>query len=96
LYRVTPHNLEHIPKDGAAVIVCNHVSFVDALLIAGACPRPIRFVMDHNIFKNPMTGWFFRLVKAIPIAPKHQDEVIYNKAFADISDALKDGQMVCI
>jgi len=96
LYRVTHHNLEHIPKEGAAIIVCNHVSFVDALLIAGACPRPIRFVMDHNIFKNPIIGWFFRLVKAIPIAPKHQDEVIYNKAFSDISDALKEGKMVCI
>ena len=41
-------------------------------------------------------GWFFRLVKAIPIAPKYQDELVYNKAFSDISDALKDGQMVCI
>ena len=59
LYRVTHHNLEHIPKDGAAIIICNHVSYVDALLIAGACPRPIRFVMDHNIFKNPIIGWFF-------------------------------------
>lgn len=96
LYRVSHHNLEHIPKEGAAVIVCNHVSFVDALLIAGACPRPIRFVMDHNIFKNPMIGWFFKLVKAIPIAPKHQDEGIYTKAFDDISEALQDGQMVCI
>lgn len=96
LYRVTHHNLEHLPKDGAAIIVCNHISVVDALLIAGACPRPIRFVMDHNIFKNPMIGWFFRLVKAIPIAAKHQDEVIYSQAFADISEALKEGHMVCI
>lgn len=96
IYRVRHHNLQHIPKEGAAVIVCNHVSFVDALLIAGACPRPIRFVMDHNIFKNPLIGWFFKLVKAIPIAPKHQNETTYYKAFADISEALKDGQMVCI
>jgi len=96
LYRVSHHNLQHIPKEGAAVIVCNHVSFVDALLIAGACPRPIRFVMDHNIFKNPMIGWFFKLVKAIPIAPKHQNEKIYQQAFTDISAALRDGQMVCI
>jgi len=96
LYRVSHHNLQHIPKEGAAVIVCNHVSFVDALLIAGACPRPIRFVMDHNIFKNPMIGWFFKLVKAIPIAPKHQNEEIYHQAFTDISEALRDGQMVCI
>jgi len=96
IYRVSHHNLQYIPKEGAAVIVCNHVSFVDALLIAGACPRPIRFVMDHNIFKNPMIGWFFKLVKAIPIAPKHQSEQIYHQAFTDISGALKDGQMVCI
>jgi len=96
LYRVSHKNLDHIPKEGAAVLICNHVSYVDALLIAGACPRPIRFVMDHTIFKNPFLGWFFRLVKAIPVAPLHQDERIYHQAFEEIAAALEEGRMVCI
>jgi len=96
LYRVRHVNLQHIPTEGGAVLVCNHVSYVDALLIAGACPRPIRFVMDHNIFRNPLLGWFFRMVKAIPVAPQHQNEAIYHQAFDDISVALEEGRMVCI
>jgi len=96
MYRVTQKNLEHIPDKGAAVLVCNHVSYVDALLIAGAAPRPIRFVMDHQIFKNPFLGWFFRLVKAIPIAPEFKNKDIYDKAFNTISEALNNDELVCI
>jgi MFS family permease len=55
VYRLKKEGIEHIPEEGAAVIVCNHVSFVDALVIAAACPRPIRFVMDHQIFKMPVS-----------------------------------------
>lgn len=96
MYRVTYRQKDWFPEEGAAVLVSNHVSYVDALLIAGACPRPIRFVMDHQIFKNPFLGWFFRLVKAIPIAPEHKDPNVYQKAFEDISAALKNGELVCI
>jgi len=96
LYRVKQLDLQHIPRQGSSVLVCNHVSFVDALLIAGACPRPIRFVMDHNIFKNRVLGWFFKAVNAIPIAPIHQNEATYNQAFESISDALRNEELVCI
>jgi len=93
---VKEKELHHIPREGPAVLVCNHVSFVDAVLIAGSCRRPIRFVMDHNIFKSIVLGWFFKAVKAIPIAPSHQDEGIYTQAFDSISDALKNNELVCI
>ncbi len=96
MYRVKHKGLDVIPDEGAAVLVCNHVSYVDALLIAGACRRPIRFVMDYQIFKSPFLGWFFRLAKAIPIAPRHKDEVIYQQAFDAISQALDQGEVVCI
>ena len=59
---------EDVPKDGPAVLVCNHVSFVDALVIAAACRRPVRFVMDHAIFKMPVLSFVFRTGRAIPIA----------------------------
>lgn len=96
MYRVKHQNIERIPDQGAALLVCNHVSYVDALLIAGACRRPLRFVMDYQIFKSPFLGWFFRLAKAIPIAPRHKDEAIYHSSFEQISQALEQGEVVCI
>lgn len=96
MYRVKHRGLEHLPETGAGVVVCNHVSYVDALLLAGACPRPLRFVMDHQIFKNPFLGWFFRLAKAIPIAPEGVDKRCYDQAFEDISAVLKSGELLCI
>lgn len=96
MYRVTHKNLNVIPDEGSAVVVCNHVSFVDALLIAGAVRRPIRFVMDYQIFKSPFLGPIFRLAKAIPIAPRHKDEAVYLQAFDKIADVLEDGHIVCI
>jgi len=96
IYRVQETDLHHIPREGPAVLVCNHVSFVDAVLIAGSCRRPIRFVMDHNIFKSIALGWFFKAIKAIPIAPSHQNKDIYAQAFDSISDALKNDELVCI
>jgi 1-acyl-sn-glycerol-3-phosphate acyltransferase len=96
IYRVKESGRDNIPDRGPAVLVSNHVSFVDALLIASTSPRPIRFVMDHNIFKNPLLGWFFRLVKAIPIAPEKVCATTYSKAFERIAEALGEGHLVCI
>src|SRR5262249_49587825 len=60
IYRLNTSELERIPESGPAVIVCNHVSFVDALIITAGCPRSIRFVMDHRIFKVPVMNFVFR------------------------------------
>ena len=87
---------EHIPTQGAAILVCNHVSFIDAVLLMAASPRPIRFIMDHNIFKVPVLGWLFRLAKAIPIAPRTQDPHAYEAAFDAAAAVLKDGELLCI
>lgn len=96
MYRVTHKDLEHIPDEGAALVVCNHVSFVDALLLAGACRRPIRFVMDESIFKNPVLGWFFKTAKAIPICAKAKNEQTFENAFKQIKTELEEGEVVCI
>ena len=68
LYRVRSIGKDRLPEAGPVVLVCNHVSFVDAIVIMGESPRPIRFVMDHRIFKIPMLRTFFNQLKAIPIA----------------------------
>jgi 1-acyl-sn-glycerol-3-phosphate acyltransferase len=96
LHRVKTINSERIPAHGAAVLVCNHVSYVDALVILAASPRPIRFVMDHHIFKLPLAGWLFRTGRAIPIAPAKEDPWLMEKAFVDIAQALHEGDLVCI
>jgi len=96
VYRLEKNGLEKIPEEGAAVIVCNHVSFVDALIIAAACRRPIRFVMDHHIFRIPVLSFIFRTGKTIPIAPKKEDPALLEKAYDDIDAALRDGDLVAI
>jgi 1-acyl-sn-glycerol-3-phosphate acyltransferase len=96
VYRFRVTNDEHIPTHGAAVLVCNHVSFVDAVLLMAASPRPIRFVMDHRIFKVPVLGWLFRLAKAIPIAPQKEDPAAYDAAFATAAQVLRDGDLLAI
>ena len=94
VYRLKKEGIEHIPEEGAAVIVCNHVSFVDALVIAAACPRPIRFVMDHQIFKLPIINFVFREGRAIPIASAKEDPALLEKAYEEVAKALEAGDLV--
>ncbi|MGO4302572.1 MFS transporter [Cupriavidus sp. RAF12] len=96
VYRLRRVNAERIPDQGAAVLVCNHVSFADAVVLMAASPRPVRFVMDHNIFKVPLLSWFFRQAKAIPIAPAHEDPEMLARAYDAVAAALEDGDLVCI
>jgi len=93
-YRVTGD--ERIPTAGPAVLVANHVSFVDAVLLMAASPRPIRFVMDHRIFRVPLLGWVFRLAKAIPIAPQQEDPAAYQRAFDEAAQVLREGDLLGI
>jgi 1-acyl-sn-glycerol-3-phosphate acyltransferase len=96
VYRFKVQGDDNIPTQGAAVLVCNHVSFVDAVLLMAASPRPIYFLMDHQIFKVPVLGWLFRLAKAIPIAPRAQDPQAYEAAFDAAAKVLQDGDLLCI
>jgi len=96
VYRFKVRGDENIPTAGAAILVCNHVSFVDAVLLMAASPRPIAFIMDHRIFKVPVLGWLFKLAKAIPIAPQREDAAVYEQAFARARQVLDGGDLVCI
>jgi len=96
VYRFKVRGDANIPTEGAAILVCNHVAFVDPVLLMAASPRPIYFIMDHQIFKTPVLGWFFRLAGAIPIAPQREDPVIYEQAFARARKVLDGGDLVCI
>lgn len=96
MYRVKTRGLEHIPDEGAAVVVCNHVSLVDGPLIAGACRRPIRFVVFEPIYNLPLLHFIFKTGKAIPIHSKAKKPEVYSKAMAQIAEALRQGEIVGI
>jgi hypothetical protein len=96
LYRVRPTGLEHIPASGPAVLVCNHVSFVDALLVGGSIRRPVRFVMYYKIFQIPLLRFIFKTAKAIPIASAKEDEALLEDAFEKIDEELAAGHVVCV
>jgi 1-acyl-sn-glycerol-3-phosphate acyltransferase len=96
LYRLRTRDLDAIPETGPALLVCNHVSFMDPLVIGGSVRRPVRFVMDHHIFSVPVLSFIFRTAKAIPIAPRHEDEPMLERAFDRIDEELAAGNVVCI
>ncbi|HYJ20186.1 MAG TPA: MFS transporter [Burkholderiales bacterium] len=96
VYRLEKSGLENIPDEGPAMLVCNHVSFVDALIIAAACRRPVRFVMDHNRFRIPVLNFVFRTGRAIPIASSRDDPELLNKAYDEIARGLEQGDLICI
>ena len=96
VYRVRHINLDNIPDEGACVLVCNHVSFMDALIIGGACRRPVRFVTFKPIYHLPVLNFVFRTAKAIPIDSKKADPEGYERAFAQIREELQAGEVVCI
>jgi len=95
-YRINHENLEKIPSEGPAVIVCNHVSYMDALIIGSCCRRPVRFVMDKGIFGIPVLNFIFRTGKTIPITSRRKDPETYENAFDRIAEELENGEIVCI
>jgi 1-acyl-sn-glycerol-3-phosphate acyltransferase len=96
LYRLRVRGMDAVPEEGPALIVCNHVSFMDALILSAAIPRPVRFVMYYKIFEIPVMRWIFRQAKAIPIAGAKEDPALMQRAFDAIDQALADGELVGI
>lgn len=96
IYRVRSQGLDNIPEQGPVVLVCNHVSFVDAMIIAGCVRRPVRFVMYYKIYNLPVLNFIFRTARAIPIAGKFQDKELLEKSFEEIDQALAEGDVVCL
>ena len=94
VYRIKKTNLDWIPDEGPAVIVSNHISFMDALIIGGCVHRPIRFVMYHKIFNIPVLRFIFKTANAIPIAPAKEDPELLQRAYEKISQELAAGNVV--
>lgn len=84
---------EKIPKNGPALLIANHASYLDGVIIQAACSRPIRFVIDHYIYNLPGVNYFMRHNRAIPIFAKKES---VEKALDGISSALESGDLVGI
>ncbi|NNC67109.1 MAG: MFS transporter [Gammaproteobacteria bacterium] len=96
VYRIKKVNLDNIPEEGAAIVACNHVSLMDALIIGGCVRRPIRFVMYHKVFNIPFLRFIFKTANAIPIAPKKEDPELLEQAYSQIASELQMGNVVGI
>ena len=96
LYRTRVDGAEKIPDEGAVLLVCNHISFMDPLILMGGVRRPVRFVMYYKIFNIPVLRFVFRTAKAIPIAGYKEDPAVLDAAYEAIDAALADGEAVCI
>ncbi len=89
-YRVSAHGLEHLPA-GGFLLLPNHVTWVDAIVLQMACPRPIRFLVSEPIFNQPALHWLFRLLQAIPISPRHAKDAVRAAV-----EKIREGEVVCI
>ena len=100
LYRLRVVGDEHLPANGAALVVCNRVSVLDALLLMAASPRPMRFMIDQRLFRLPVLGRLFRLANVIPVAFQTTDpaaDQTTDQAAFDAADAvLAAGDLLCI
>jgi 1-acyl-sn-glycerol-3-phosphate acyltransferase len=96
IYRIRSKEVEYIPEKGAALLTCNHVSFVDWLLIMALVKRPVRFVMHYSFFRLPVVKWLMRQAGVIPIANRKEDPEVLEKALESVSEALGKGELVCL
>ncbi|MDL5026803.1 MFS transporter [Vibrio sp. TMPB1044] len=94
MYRVKHKNLHHLPEKGGALIICNHVSYMDALLLSAVCPRLIRFVMEEDYTKLPPIRRFLKRAGVIPISATNRSSI--RNAFKEVERALHEGHIVCI
>ncbi|QEA37858.1 MFS transporter [Pistricoccus aurantiacus] len=96
IYRLRFRGRHHVPARGAALVICNHVSFMDALVLGGASPRPLRFLMDRPIYESPWLNWLFRLAGAIPVDSERRDPGGLRRSLEKVSDALRQGEVVML
>ncbi len=90
-YRVTPIGLENMPTTGGVLLLPNHISYVDAVILQLACPRPIRFLVYDQIYQSRLLRWGLNLLGAIPISPKKARTGIETAV-----NALEKGEVVCL
>jgi acyl-[acyl-carrier-protein]-phospholipid O-acyltransferase / long-chain-fatty-acid--[acyl-carrier-protein] ligase len=95
IYRIKVLGRDNIPAKGGALFVCNHLSLADAALLQAAVERPVRFIMLKAMYDKPFIGWWAKVTGAIPISSELRPREMI-KSLQTASDALKNGEVVCI
>src|SRR5438094_8911257 len=90
LYRVTAHVLRNLPS-GGFLLLPNHITWVDAIVLQLACPRPIRYIIDQGFYRKPILHPFLRLVGCIPIDARHS-----HSAIRAATEKIAQGEIVCL
>lgn len=93
VYKPTYIGWENMPKEGPAIIIANHVSYVDGPVIDAGCPRAVRYIIDEDIYNLPGVNYLMKLDRAIPIAPNRKS---VEAALDAVSEGLKNGDVICI
>lgn len=93
LYRVEFKGFDKIPDHGPAILIANHVSYVDGMIIQAACKRPVRFIIDEYIYRTQGVHYFMELAHAIPISAKKES---VKHALDEVSRGLEQGDLICI
>ncbi|NCG20832.1 MAG: hypothetical protein GWP91_17630, partial [Rhodobacterales bacterium] len=96
MYRVHVEGIEDLPKEGGCVVASNHVSYIDWIILGGAIPRPVHFVMDVSFAHLPVVRRFAKQEFVIPIASPKRDQITYDQAFVSIRKKLREGWTVGI
>lgn len=91
IYRVNVHGLQRLPEDRGVLLIPNHVSYIDAIILQLVCPRPIRFLVFKSIYEKALLKRIFRSIGAIPIASGRAKD-----ALVAASKLLQENQVVCI
>jgi acyl-[acyl-carrier-protein]-phospholipid O-acyltransferase/long-chain-fatty-acid--[acyl-carrier-protein] ligase len=94
-YRIRVRGQENLPKRGPALLVCNHISFIDPFLIAARARRPIRFLMYRPFYETPGIHWLAKLMGAIPIAEEDKPRQLV-ESLREAQARLREGDLVCI
>jgi 1-acyl-sn-glycerol-3-phosphate acyltransferase len=96
LYRLHVNGYDNIPERGPVILACNHVSFVDWLVIMGAMGRPTRFIMYYKYYDVPVAKHLMRQAKVIRIASRKEDPTLLDDAYETVSHALQRGEVICL
>jgi acyl-[acyl-carrier-protein]-phospholipid O-acyltransferase/long-chain-fatty-acid--[acyl-carrier-protein] ligase len=95
IYRIRVLGRDHIPEKGGALFVCNHVSFVDALLLLASTDRQVRFMMFKGTYELPYVKPFAKILSIIPISSEQRPREMI-KSLQTASEAIRNGEVVCI
>jgi len=95
MYRIRVDGRDNIPEKGGALLVCNHLSFIDAVLLSASTDRPVRFIMLKDFYEHPLIHPFARIMQAIPISSRLRPRDLI-QSLRQASEAIRQGDVVCI